>query len=151
MEQGRKAGPPRTPLSEQQRRRALAAQGSDGASAGHGPCRCRGESRPGTATCGTAPPQRCSSRAHRANGTDLSGDTNPAEKDLAVMFDEKQSAIRVCSQPRQPTVSWAASKAAQPAGQERGCSSFTLPFWTPAEVLCTVLVKFWCPQHNKDC
>lgn len=78
---------------------ARAGSGSGGGSAADGPCRCRRESRPRTATCGTAPPQRCHlQRPHRGcsapepRAQHPAGATNPAEKDLRVMFDEKQSA-----------------------------------------------------------
>jgi len=45
-------------------------------------------------------------------------------------------ASNVCLQPRKPTVSWAASKEAWPAGRGRGFCSFTPlswdPTWSPA-------------------
>lgn len=133
---------------------ARAGSGRGGGSAADGPChcRCRRQSRPRTATCGTAPPPRLlsASSSPEPRARYLTVATNPAEKDFGVMSDEKQSAVRVCSQPREPTASCAESKAAWAAGQETGSSSSTLPFWTQTGVLCTVLVQFLHLQHKKD-
>jgi len=44
--------------------------------------------------------------------------SNPEEKDLGVLVDKKVNTTSyVHSQPRNPTISWAASKQAWPAGQ----------------------------------
>jgi len=48
-------------------------------------------------------------------------ESSPEEKDLGVLVDEKSSARphKVRSQPRRPTISWAAPKATRPAGRGR--------------------------------
>ena len=48
-------------------------------------------------------------------------------------------------QPRKWTVSWAASKAAWPAGRGRGFCPSTLLWWDP-----TWSTQLWSPQHKKD-
>jgi len=58
-------------------------------------------------------------------------ESSPAKKDLEVLVDEKLDMRR--SQPTRPTVSWAASKAAWPAGRGRGFCPST-PLLCSAEI-----------------
>jgi len=52
--------------------------------------------------------------------------SSPEEKDLRVLLDEKlNTSGNVRWQPRKPTVSWAASGQACPAGRGRGFCPFT--------------------------
>jgi len=48
---------------------------------------------------------------------------SPEEEDLGVLVDEN---LNMSLQPRKPTISWAASREAWPAGQRRGFCPFTL-------------------------
>jgi len=62
-------------------------------------------------------------------------ESSPDEKNLVVQVDEKLDMSNVLSQPRRPTVSWAASREAWPAGRGRCLCPATCSYEAPPGVL----------------